>query len=210
MKKLLLQEDIKIIEAKIKDFENKTGCELLTVVAKESDPYPGAALRFGILSGFIISLFFTHYFEFTHHTLYAVGFLFITIFMSWLGHFDCIKKFALSDKEVERETFEKALESFYSLGSSKVNHKVTAMIMVSLLEHKIHVLIDEKLKEKISPEDLDHLISTMSLHFKDGNMTQGFLQSINELEVKILDSFKGRVSSANVDELKNTIHFLEF
>ena len=208
MNSILLQEDIKIIESRLTEFETNTGCELLLVVANSSDPYPAASLRFGVISGFILSLVFVLFFEFTHHTIYPLSFFVITLFMTWVGHFKPFKKMALSDGEIERETSEKALESFYSLGTSKVDHKVTAMIMVSQLEHKIHVLIDEKLKSKISQAELNELLQIITTQFKNGNMSLGFIQAMDQLEKKILTSFSGKVSEHHVSMLANQIIFL--
>lgn len=208
MKHILLQDDVQAIEARLKHFENKTGCDLLLIVAQSSDPYPAASWRFGIISSFLINLVFSYYFEFHHAYLWPVSFLVITLLMVWVGGFPWAKRLTLSSWEVQRESLEKAVEYFHTLGTSKSSHKVTAMIMVSVLEKQIHVLIDEKLKEKITQAELDDLIIIMQTHFKAGNMGLGFTQSIESLENKILLDFGGPVSSDQASELSDTIHFL--
>lgn len=207
MSSILLQEDIHVIETRLGQFESNTGCELLLVVAKSSDPYPAASLRFGLIAGLLFSLLFIVFFEFTHHSLYPMSFFVITLFMVWVGHYDYFKKLALAQNEVDRETSEKALENFYSLGTSKVSHKVTAMIMVSQLEHRIHILIDETLKTEISQKELDELLILIQTQFRNGNMGLGFIEAVEKLEKKILDSFGGKVSEHHVSELANQIIF---
>lgn len=202
------QEDKELIESRLKTFESNTGCELLLILAGESDQYPGASWRFGILSGFVLTFIFSLFFEFHHSYIWPVATLIITLLMTWIGHFKWAKKFALSEIEVERETYEKALEYFHTLGTSKVSHKVTAMIMVSLLERKIMVLVDEELRSKITQPELDELITIMRKHFKENHMALGFIESIASLEEKILNDFGGKVSDANPSELKDTLHFL--
>jgi uncharacterized membrane protein len=208
MKEILIQDDINLVEDRLKQFEANTGCELLLVVTNASDPYPGASGRFGLIAGFCLSLIFTHYFEFQQHLLYPLSFFVITLLMTWVGHFPWAKRLALSAWEVDRESAEKSIEYFHTLGTSKVSHKVTAMIMVSVLEKKIHVLVDETLKSKISEKDLEDLLALMRTHFKAGNVGLGLVQSIVNLEEKILTSFKGRVSEVNPSELKDVIHFI--
>jgi len=115
---------------------------------------------------------------------------------------------ALSGWEIDRECGEKAKELFHTLGTSKVQHKLTAMIMVSVLEKNIEVLVDETLKTKVSQSELDKLVVIMQGHFKKGEMTLGLTASIHSLEQKILSSFGGKASGASADELSNTIHFL--
>lgn len=208
MRQILIQDDVKLVESQLKKFEENTGCELLLILAKESDLYPGASLRFGILAGFILTFSFSLFFEFHHGYYWPLAMLLATIFMIWVGHFKWFKKFALSEVETDRETFEKALECFHTMGTSRVSHRVTAMIYVSVLEKKIFVLVDEKLKEKISQSELDELVSIMQGHFKQGHMALGFTESIKSLEEKILKDFGGKVSDVNPDELDDKLHFI--
>lgn len=208
MKIMLNQEDVKIVENKIKDFETNTGCELIVVVAKSSDSYPAASWRFGFYSSLIAIFIFSLYFEF-HHSYYWPGvFLVLTPLGVWLGGHDSAKRWALNPIEVDRECYEKSIECFHKFGTSKVEHKVTAMIMVSLLERKINVLVDEKLKSQLTQEELDELVSIMKVHFKQGNMCLGFIKSIESFEQKILKDFGGKVSEYGPGELKDEIIFL--
>lgn len=208
MKQLMLQEDVTLVEGRLKQFEANTGCELLLVCADSSDLYPGASWRFGMIGGFILTFIFSLFFEFHHGYMWSVAMFIVTVFMVWVGHYDWAKKLALTDVEINRESFEKAVEYFHTLGTSKVSHKTTAMIMVSILERKIYVLIDEKLKSEITQAELDELVAIMQKHFKEGNMGLGFVSSIESLEGKILKDFGGKVSDVSPTELSDKIHFL--
>ena len=208
MKEIMRQDDIQFVESRIRKFEEATGCELLLVMARSSDEYPGASWRFGIISGFIFTFIFSLFFDFHIGYLWPLTMMLITLFMVWVGHFPAAKRFAMSDIETQRECLEKSIEYFHSLGTSRVSHKVTAMIMVSVLEKKIMVLVDEKLKSQISQPELDELVQIMKIHFTKGEMGLGFIQSIDSLEQKILKDFGGKVSNINASELSDKIHFL--
>lgn len=208
MNKILNQDEVAAVEAQIKKFEANTGCELLLVWAASCDAYPAASWRFGIVSSFVLTFIFSLFYEFHYAYLWPVVFMATTLLMTWIGHFSWAKKFALSDYETERECFEKSIECFHTIGTSKVSHKVTAMIMVSILEKKIMVLVDEKLKSKITQSELDELITIMRDHFRQNHMGQGLIQSMLSLEEKILKDFEGKVSDINPSELKDSIHFI--
>jgi uncharacterized membrane protein len=208
MREILIQDDVKLIEEKLKKFESNTGCELLLVLAKASNQYPGASWRFGILAGFSLTFIFSLFFEFHYAYAWPLLMLAATILMTWIGHYSWAKRFALSEWEVDRECFEKSVECFHTMGTSQVSHKVTAMIMVSILERKIMVLVDEKLRSKISQPELDELVVIMKKHFKQGHMALGFVQSIESLEQKILKDFGGKVSDVNPSELDDCLHFI--
>jgi len=208
MRTMLIQEDVKLVEDRVKSFEQNTGCELLIVVADSSDPYPAASWRFAFVSTGIISIVFAHYFEFHHPLLWPLSILSLLALMVWVGHFRWAKSLALSNWEIKRECREKAFELFHTLGTSKVAHKVTAMIKISVLEKNIEVIIDESLKTKLAQTDLDALVAIMQNHFKDGHMGLGLVQSIENLESKILYNFGGKVSETPPSELKDMIHFI--
>lgn len=208
MNAIMLQDDVKLVEARLREFEEKTGCELLVVVAGQSDEYPAAPFRFSLIASFLFNLVFSHYLEFQYAELWPVLFLVTFIFFLWVGRFSPMKKFALTDWEVVRETKEKAVELFHTEGSSRVSHQVTAMIMISVLERQIHVLVDKTLKEQISQPELDDLIIIMQTHFRKGNMALGFTESIASLEEKILKDFGGKIGAKSPGELKDSILFL--
>ena len=208
MRNILIQDDVALVETRLKEFENKTGCELLLVIANASDPYPGASLRFGLIAGFVASFIFSYYLEFHYSWMWPVSFLIICLFMTWVGHFTWAKRMGLSDWEIQRECKEKAVEYFHTLGTSKVSHKFTAMIMVSTLEKNIQVLIDEKLKTQITEAELNDLIEIMKVHFKVGDVGLGLINSIDKLEAKILADFGGKASDVHLSELSDTIHFI--
>lgn len=208
MRQILIQEDVKLVEDRLKKFESATGCELLLVITNSSDPYPAASLRFGIVAGFLVAFTFSYYLEFHHSMLWPLSILLVTMLMIWVGHFSWAKRLALSSWEIQRECREKAIELFHTLGTSKVSHKVTAMIMVSTLEKNIQLLIDEKLKKEITQEELNELVNIMKTHFKQGNVGLGLISSIDKLEAKILKDFGGKVSEVSPSELSDTIHFI--
>ena len=208
MNAIMLQDDIKLVEARLRKFEENTGCELLLVVAGSSDEYPAAPFRFGLVASFLFNLVFSHYFEFQHAEFWPIMFLFTFLIFSFIGKYPAIRKFALSEWEVARESKEKAIELFHTQGSSRVSHQVTAMIMVSVFERQIHVLVDKTLKEQITQQELDDLIIIMQTHFRAGNMALGFTESIQSLEDKILKDFGGKVSEKHPGELLDTIIFL--
>jgi uncharacterized membrane protein len=208
MKAFLLNQEIDAIHTRIREFEKNTGTELLVIVAQQSDEYPAAPWRFGILFGLATTLCFAQFYEFHQGHFWPILMMMLTLLGTFIGRHPGAKKLALSDSEVDRETFEKALECFHSMGTSRVSHKTTAMIMVSILERKIHVLVDDKLKTQISQNELDELVTIMRSHFKLRAMGDGFIRSIESLEEKILKDFGGKVSDVNPAELKDQIIFI--
>ncbi len=212
MKKLFSESDINSIEEKLKSFEQNTGCDLLLVVTEKSDDYKVALWRFSIISALTIVFIFSLFFEFSHGYYWPVFTLAVLVVVlailksKVIAHF--ILPFTIADGEIERECNEFALSCFYKLGVSQVNHKVTAMIILSVLEKKITILVDQMIKEKVSQLELDEIVKLISDNFKHSQMQKGMLEAIHQLEEKILLDFQGKVSTTIATQLKDHIHFV--
>lgn len=208
MKFNLNQTDLKKIESQIVHFEEATGAELLVAVTKSSCDYQGPKLRFtimaAILSSFVVSIFF----HFEHNYMWPVVFAVFTTLYSVIAHLPFLTRWITGHEEMEEETYKKAMLTFFTKGTSKVNHKVTALIFISLLEHKIQVLVDEKLKEKISETDLKELIELMKKEFKKNQFADGISASVKRFEERVLKEFGAKVSEASPNELSNVVHFI--
>lgn len=208
MKKLLNENDIKSVEQQIKEFETQTGSDLLLIIIDECDPYPAASWRFAFISSFITALVFSYYIEFHNPLLWPLFFFILMVITLFIGKFPWAKRLCLVPWEVRRETEEKAIELFHSLGTSKVSHQVTAMILISLLERDIEVLIDAKLKEKISSDDLEIVVQKMRDEFKEGHFREGLTDSIKILQDKITLRFNGKACQESNSELHDSIIFI--
>lgn len=208
MRHLIEKKDKDLIEKAIAEFEAKTGCEMLLIVTDNCDDYPAASLRFGLFATLALTLVLSYFLEFHDGFIWPILFFVSALLFSWLGQMDRFKRLGLSDVEVERECREKAIELFYTLGASKVSHKVTAMLLISELERKFEILVDETLKEKISKQDLEELVQIISSNFHAHAPAKGIMESLGLLEAKITKSFGGKVSSVSPNELRNQIIFL--
>lgn len=202
------KDDIFIIEERLKKFELNTGCDLLLIIAQQSDKYSVAPWRFSVLTSCFTLYLFSLYSDFLHAYYWPISFSLLLFSTHFLGRFNFFKKFFIKEDEIDHECYEFSVKNFYTLGLSKTTQKVTAMIMVSLFEKKITVLIDELLKEKITQEELDELVKIMQIHFKKDDFKNGWLASINSLEDKILKDFEGKVSDQNQSQLSDKIHFI--
>lgn len=209
MRHLINAQDKDLIERAITNFEEKTGCEMLLIVTDTCDDYPAASLRFGLFATLATTLVLSYFLEFHYGFVWPLLFFVFTLLFSWLGQMDTFKRFGLSDIEVNRECQEKAIELFYTLGSSKVSHKVTAMLLISELERKFEILVDETLKEKISATDLEQLVQVIQKNFRGHEPAKGIIEGLEIFEKKILNSFGEKVSTATSNELRNQIVFLK-
>ena len=106
---------------------------------------------------------------------------------------------------MSREVKEKACELFFTKGLTNTESRVGIILLISLMERKIELVVDQKIKEKISQEILDQMIKTISVKFKKKDYVSGLSESIQFIQEKILVAFNGKIQDKKSNELSNLI-----
>lgn len=205
--KILSIAEQKQIKQTIIEFEKSTGAELVVAITGQSDPYPAANWRFAVLAATLICAFAIHYIE-LDLWLWPMSQAALIIFIAMNCKFKWITRFFASQESKDRECQEKAIEVFQVHAQSLVQHHVSTMIFISLLEHETIILFDEKIKEKISSQELVPIIDKMHTYFKNKNFFLGITHGANELEKLITQYFPNKVEDKPLDELPNEIIWL--
>jgi uncharacterized membrane protein len=174
------------INDKISSFEKSTGHELIVAATRSSDPYPGAAWRGATLVGLLVSAFILHFWELEPRSLEVllVGAV-ILFFVYVLRVFKLHEYFALTS-EMERETLQVAQATYAQFHSDDIGHHASILIYISIIEHKIHLLVAPDLK--LSQESLDAAVIKMQQAFKKNCFKEGIIDAIEELEKSLLES----------------------
>ena len=203
--KLLNAEQTKNVEAKIRAFEENTGCELVIAVAKESDPYPAAPFRFAMIVTIITSLIVTYFFDFHFDSLLVAGQLLLLLVLVPIGSISFFKKRMLVSSEVEREVNEKTVELFHGLCTTKTQHQVSTFIYFTLLEKQIRLLVDKDINDKIEQKQLDDIVNSLAAEIKGKDFEQAIIHCIDNVESLVLTALDGKVNQVAPDEIKNQI-----
>lgn len=202
---ILTKQEKEKINQLIESFEEKTHSELFIVLAKRSDPYPAAALRFGVSMAlsltFLLSIFVEFKFLFLYPVITALSFF----IFSFIGRFRFIQKWILTQNEVDREVREKAYESFFLFGPNKANHKASSMIFFSILEQKFHIIVDHTMFTKMEQNDLNKIKTILENDFSHEQFYDGFETAIETLERLMTHYFPNKVLEHKPNELPNTI-----
>jgi uncharacterized membrane protein len=174
------------VAEKIKNFEEHTGYELVVAACHASDPYPGALWRGGVLVGLVLSALALHFYNLHPRSLeiLLVGAC-ILLAVTVMRLLD-LQRFFVLPSEAERETAEKASALFSQFQSSSLGHQAAILLFFSLNEHKMHLLIDRDMNEKLKAEDLHEILALLRTHFKKGDFQTGLENAISVLEEKVL------------------------
>lgn len=188
--------DVTGIEKNIQKFEETTGYELIVAAAQSSDPYPGAAWRGGVLIGLLIAGLVFHHYEIHPRSFEILATGVLIVAAVWGLRLSGLYRYFVMRGEAERETTEKAAEMFSHFQSQNLGHQASILMFFSLNEHKIHLLVDSELKDKLPQQDLNEIVALMAVHFKQGNYSTGLEASVATLEQKVLAKAGKRTSQA--------------
>lgn len=208
MAKLLKKKELEKVNQMISNFEEKTHSELVIIINKKSDPYPGASLRFGVLMAFLVTVTGCLFFDTPYTFLIPLVFLFLIYLFSFIGRLNLIQKFTITKAEKNREVLEKAYEVFFVNGPNRTEHRATSVIYFSLLERKVHLIVDRAINRKLEQDDLKKVIEIIEDEFKQQNYFDGFETAIETLERLILYYFPTKVLEEKPTELPNQVKFL--
>jgi len=171
-------EKTRISEA-IKEVERHTSGEVAVMVVDQSDKYPEAIVLGGVLLGCLGSLLITDLFFFDSlwHFL-PLGFglgLLAGILLSKLPQG---KRPFISKAVLEERVRDRALRAFYEQQLYKTRDNTGVLFFLSLFEHKVWVLADEGIYQKIDQEELNAYALEVAASVKQGKAAEGLCREI--------------------------------
>lgn len=200
--------DPEFISNLVERYEKNTEAEMVPMVVATSDRYPAAYLRIGILI-FALLIGLNTIFEFILYmgALHIIGFfLFSFLIAAPLQNISFLKRIFISNEEKDEEVRQKAIEEFFRRDLHHTSHRGGVLIFISLLEHRIEILCDQAIKERVDQGTWDDVIKGMVPFMKQGELQKALdhgVQSVGELLSMHFPANSGDSSSGG--ELSNEI-----
>jgi putative membrane protein len=201
---ILTNEELSKVEMAVRAVENTTSGEVVPVFLKQSDAYPAAHGRMAIFLALITPIIF-YYLDITFsHPLWP---LFVQAPALVVGYFLAyiprVKKFFSLKEEIDEEVHQKALEVFYQNKISNTKDRTGILIMVSLLEHRVEILADLGINEKVEKDTWKKLLVPFISQIKKGKLADGMVDIITTCGVLLSQHFPREDDDEN--ELSNKI-----
>ena len=100
-------------------------------------------------------------------------------------------------------THERALAMFGKLGVWDTAHNNGVLIYLLLAEHRIEIVADRGLNERVAPGTWAHLVEQMRAAFKSGDFEAGLTQAVQEVSALLQSHFPVVPGQHNPNELPN-------
>lgn len=101
-------------------------------------------------------------------------------------------------------THERALAMFGKLRVWDTAHNNGVLIYLLLAEHRIEIVADRGLNERVAADTWPRLVASMSAAFKAGDFEGGLTQAVQEVSALLLHHFALQTGQSNPNELPNT------
>ena len=143
---------------------------------------------------------------FFHDSLFVyipLSFIFFFPFR-WIGAaLPRLKLAFIGPRRREETVRQRTVQAFYEKGLYKTRFNTGVLIFLSLLEHKVWILADKGIYEKMSPETLTRFAREVSLGIREGRAFESLCQAIEGIGKLLIEFFP--VTSGDTDELSNEV-----
>ncbi|MFC1889914.1 TPM domain-containing protein [Thermodesulfobacteriota bacterium] len=191
------------IEKAVRSAETRTIGEIVPMIVAESDDYTEIQYAGGLViavaafillaltcwpaSPFIILL--------TELVGFVAGFA--------LFGLPALTRFVLSRAVIDENIRDRASRAFYEHGLNRTREETGVLIMISLLEHRVQVLADRGINEKVEPGTWDEIVSMIIRGIKEGKTCDAFCRAIEQCGDLLSEHFPIRPDDIN--ELDNRL-----
>ena len=192
------------IAAAIGGVEKNTSGEVVAMVVTASDTYPEAALLAGFTIGGLAALLITDLFLHDSLGYFLPLLLGGAIGVSALAKiFPPLLRLFIPDSRMEARVAQRALLAFYEKKLHTTRDNTGVLFFISLLEHKVWILADSGIYQKISQETLLDYAKEIATGVKQGQACNALCREIEAVGTVLARHFP--VKSDDTDELSNQV-----
>ncbi|MBI5075434.1 MAG: hypothetical protein HZB62_09775 [Nitrospirae bacterium] len=178
--------------------------EVAVMVVNSSDEYREASVLGSVLLGSGISLLVSEAFlNASLNYFILLSFFFFPLMWAMFKYMPALKTSFVGRHRLEKAVQERALRAFYEKGLYKTKANTGVLFFISLLEHKVWVLADKGIYEKIDQQTLDTYALTVSRGIKEGRACDMLCQAIKASGSVLAEHFP--MTPGDTNELSNQV-----
>jgi putative membrane protein len=206
-------QDHERIHQAVTDAEHHTRGEIVPIVIDRSALYRETRYRTGIgFAFFILVLLLTMELEWMPwgwHPLNA-GWMLLAVVAAyglgyWFGTSRAVIRLLTSQERMDHKVKLRAHQVFWEHGLHRTQLGTGVLILISLLEHRIEILTDRPILDRVPGETWNHMVSLIQKGFQKGNPVESLCQAIALCGDVLRDYFPASPAEPNPNELPNTL-----
>ncbi len=204
------QNEIDEIEKQIETIEKKTQAEIVPVIVRSSSSYTQAPLTLMLLFAMLFlvlwEIFVPHlYWDSLPQAvgLLAAGVVAVFFGASLFARSPLVRRALTVRSEELEQCWKRARIEFYE---NRLHHTADSMgvlIYISLLEHVVIVLADQKIAQQLPSETWQAAVDKVVLGIKNKTMAQGIQKGLDTCSQLLIEKFPASMN--NINELSNKV-----
>ena len=200
------------IKQTVQQAERGTKGEIVPMIVPASALYREAGYRTGLILALLaLAVLLTLEMYWLPWGWYAgnAGWLMLAVVVvygigQWLGTFSSIIRLVTSRERMAYKVKLRAEQAFYQHGLHNTKDRTGILILVSLLERRVHVLADKGINDRVPPGTWDSLVGVILEGIHTGHATDGICEAITKCGA-LLSQVSPAGPGDNPDELPDTL-----
>ena len=182
----LTDEERERIKQAVRQAERRTTGEIVPMIVPSSARYREAGYRTGLILGWltlaVLLTIETYWLPWGWHAGNA-GWLLLAVIGAygvgeWLGTFPAVIRLVTSRERMAYKVKLRAQQAFYQHGFQNTKGRTGILILVSLLEHRVHVLADKGINERVPAGTWEGLVNGIIGGIRNGKPTDAICEAI--------------------------------
>jgi putative membrane protein len=201
------------IQQSVREAERHTRGEIVPMVIARSARYRETQYRAGAgCALFMLSALLTIEWEWMPWGWHATkaGWLLLTVIAAYglgygLGTFDPVIRVLTSNERMAYKVNLRAHQAFLEHGLHRTELGTGVLILISLLEHRIEILTDRAILDRIPPETWNNMLALIQEGFHKGNPVESLCRAITLCGEVLGEYFPAGPAGPNPNELPNEL-----
>lgn len=206
----LTEEEREKVRSAVMKAEKMTSGEIVPMIVSSSYDYPmsdvlgGAAISLPL--ALLVAPFLGRWFWIGAQNMWLFLAFFIALFFIFhqvVKRTRWLKRFFVSPREIEEEVEEAAVVNFFREGLYRTEEGTGVLIYVSLFEHRVRILADRGINEKVEKGKWDEIVEGIVAGIKQGRQAEAICEAVKKTGDLLKEHFPRKAD--DTDELKNLI-----
>lgn len=192
------EDEKRKISATTRQVELHTSGEVVVMVVDSSDAYRDAELTAGAVFGSLVAFILTElFFDALIWFYIPLSILFFFPFMRLTRLLPELKAPFISLRRKNETVARRALQGFYDQGLYRTRDHTGVLFFISLLEHKVWVLADKGIYEKITQGTLDQFATAVTKGIKENQACTALCLTITAAGKVLAEHFPVKQDDTN-------------
>ena len=179
---------IRIAEAVV-EAEEKTRGEIVPLLVRASDDYPGARWRLAVSVGLLVGMALVMIWPGLDSAYVLLGVASGMVVGHALAFVRPILRWVLTKREVDEEVRQRAREAFLELNLHATQERTGVLVMISLLERRIEIVSDRGIEEHVPEGFWAEVIQAMTVPLRHRDVATGLVMSVERVGALLAREF---------------------